>query len=97
MLVVFSSTARRDLIEIASFIATDSPSRAKTFIDELAAACEGLSDQPERFALIRGYEGKGYRSRPYGSYAIVYGVEQDHVRVLRVLHGARNLREIFGN
>jgi toxin ParE1/3/4 len=97
MHVVYSAAARRDMVGIARAIARDNPSRAAGFVEELASACEGLDDRPERFAVVPGYEAKGYRRRPYGSYSIIYYVGANSVNVYRVLHGARNLHKVLGD
>jgi toxin ParE1/3/4 len=97
MHVVYSASARRDMVGIARAIARDNPSRAAGFVEELASACEGLDDRPERSAVVPGYEAKGYRRRPYGSYSIIYYIGANSVNVYRVLHGARNLHKVLGD
>jgi plasmid stabilization system protein ParE len=47
MRVEFSPAAQFDLIEIASYIARDNPARAYSYVDELEATCQNLSDHPE--------------------------------------------------
>ena len=46
MSVVFSPAANDDLIEIAAFIAQDSPTHALTFVDELEDKCQRLGLSP---------------------------------------------------
>ena len=95
MRVAFSAASRRDLLAIATFIAVDNPPRARSFLGELEAACRGLGDQAQHFAFIPGLESAGYRRRPHGSYSIIYRVEVDTVRIMRVLHAARDLRKVL--
>jgi toxin ParE1/3/4 len=97
MHVVYSAAARREMVGIARAIARDNPSRAAGFVEELMAACDGLDDQPQRFAVVPGYEAKGYRRRPYGSYSIIYYVGANSVNVYCVLHGARNLNKVLSS
>ena len=40
MRVTFADAAQGDLVEIAVYIAKDSPARALTFVDELEAHCK---------------------------------------------------------
>jgi len=40
--------------------------------------------------------GHGYRGLPVGEYVIVYSVENEDVLVLRVVHGRRQLEDLFG-
>ena len=79
------------------FIAAGSPARARSFVNELRVACAALADQADRFAVIPGYEAKGYRRRPYGHYSIIYFADQDTVRIFRVVHSARSLDAVLGN
>jgi toxin ParE1/3/4 len=39
--------------------------------------------------------GPGCRSLPVGEYVIVYGVENEDVLILRVVHGRRQLEALF--
>ena len=43
MRLEFSPESQLDLMEIAAFIARDSPARAKSFVDELEADCGRLT------------------------------------------------------
>ena len=91
MQVRFSGKSRADLREIAKFIASDNPSRARSFVNELQDACLELSSNPERFAVLPRYQDKAYRRRPHGHYEIIHVVGEDTVTVLRVLHSAMKL------
>jgi toxin ParE1/3/4 len=97
MRVAFSSTSLQDLLSIATFIALDNPARAESFVQELDEACRGLADQAHHFALIPGLESPEYRRRPYRNYSIIYRIEMDTVRIMRVLNAARDLRRILGD
>ena len=91
MLVQLTPAAVADLAEVARFIAADSPSRATSFIRELVDACEGLSEHPERFALLERYEHKTLRRRPVGQYLIVYRILASGVEVIRVVSAWQDL------
>jgi plasmid stabilization system protein ParE len=52
MKVVITTAARADLAEIQAFIAQDNPARADSFVDELVARCEELTDAPRGYPLI---------------------------------------------
>jgi toxin ParE1/3/4 len=86
--------AEADLAEIGDYIAADSPARAVSFLEELRTTCHRLTDMPKayprRLALA-----EGIRAAPYGNYLILYSDHADHVLIERVLHGARNLDEMF--
>lgn len=94
MRVEFSPAAQFDLIEIASFIARDNPKRAYTYVDELEATCQLLSDHPE-LGPARSELGEGIRMQPHDRYLIFYRINSDHIRIERVLHGARDISALF--
>lgn len=96
MKVLLSERSRRDLRAIATFIASDNPARARSFVEELTTACTSLSDRPLRYPLIPEYEAKGLRRRPHGSYAIVYTVGEGAITVVRVLHTAMDMDVALG-
>ena len=90
MRVVLTEAARADLLEIGDRIAEDNRSRAESFVDELEAACQGLSHAPARFQLVERYASLNVRRRVHGSYLILYRTTASEVIVLRVVHGARD-------
>ena len=87
-----------DLDNIWYYVATDS-------------ASVGIADQlidsiTERFFLLAGHPylgrprdddfGIGLRSFPVGEYVIVYLVADKDVLILRVVHGRRDMEDLFG-
>ncbi|MGN6848124.1 MAG: type II toxin-antitoxin system RelE/ParE family toxin [Sphingomicrobium sp.] len=90
MRVEITAEAERDLREIFSYIAKADTRRARSFLRELRAACEGLAEFPDRFAFVPRYERLGIRHRVHGNYLIFYRAERVRVVVIHVLHGARD-------
>jgi toxin ParE1/3/4 len=95
MIVVITAAAEHDLESIADRIAQDNPTRALTFLAELRRRCETLIDTPEGYALVPRYEVLGIRGRPYRDYLIFYRVAGDTIKILHVLHGARDYEAIL--
>lgn len=85
--------AERDIEEIWSFIAGDSPDEAKKFVLQLEKQVRTLERFPERCPLIPENEllGTKYRHLLFGEYRTVFRVAGKTVHVLRVIHGARLL------
>ena len=95
MRVVFSPAFSNDLNEISDFISLDNPRRALSFTSEIRQRCLALGDMPESGA-VRSEFGPNMRSVPFGRYVIFYIIYSDRVRIVRVLHGSRNLKAVFG-
>jgi toxin ParE1/3/4 len=89
--LLFSERAERDLVEIGEFIAHDNPVAAAQFIALLEQRCSLLAVHPlagrARSELVAGL-----RSLAYGRYVIFYRAIEDGAEIVRVLHGARDLR-----
>jgi toxin ParE1/3/4 len=87
----FTERAERDLVEIGDFIARDNPVAAAQFVALLEQRCSLLAVHPlagrARDELI-----KGLRSLAYGRYVIFYRAIEDGAEIVRVLHGARDVR-----
>jgi toxin ParE1/3/4 len=92
--LVFTPAARDDLTEIALYIAEDNPIRAESFVAELEAKARGLAEWPERHPA-RDDISPGVRAVVHGRYLLLYRDLQDEVRIVRVVHGARDLPPMF--
>lgn len=95
MKVAFSEAARIDLLTIGRYILEQDPARALPFMEELRSACVEIGDMPHAFAELRLPRLKGIRRRLFGNYLIFYRIEDSTVRMLRILHGARDYARIL--
>jgi toxin ParE1/3/4 len=94
MRLIILPAARTDLIEIGDFIALDNPARAASFVTEIEARINQVAEQPSRFS-VRDELYEGLRSARHGRYFIFFTHDSDEVRIIRVLHGARNLPRVL--
>ena len=83
-----------DLLEIWVYIGEDSLSAADRWLDEIHARCEMLAEHPE-LGRRRDEIAPGLRSFPVDSYLIFYRPVREGIRVMRVLHGSRDIEEQF--
>jgi toxin ParE1/3/4 len=85
-----SSQTETDLDEIWLFVATDNLSAADRLLDRINGAFTMLADNP-----LAGREppelGRGIRSFPVGNYIVFYEAVTHGAKVVRVLHGARDI------
>jgi plasmid stabilization system protein ParE len=85
--VIWSPAALGDIARIYAYIAQFNPSAAETIARALLAAGDSLAAFPNRG---RPVPGTALRDWPLVyPYIIRYRVAADHVRILRVRHGAR--------
>lgn len=92
--LVFAPAARNDLLAIGLFIAEDNPQRADSFVAELEAKAVLICDGPLRYPERQDIR-PGIRAAVHGRYLLLFRDLEDEVRIVRILHGARNLRQMF--
>ncbi|WP_394761101.1 type II toxin-antitoxin system RelE/ParE family toxin [Phenylobacterium sp.] len=90
----FAPEAVADLREIALYIADDSPQRALTFVAELEQKAMDAASRPLAFRE-RADISPGLRAISHGRYLIFFRDLVDEVRIVRVVHGARDLPRLF--
>jgi toxin ParE1/3/4 len=89
-----SPRASEDLTEIWSYIADDSVANADAFIDKLYETMDVLSRQPGA-GRHREELASGMQSFPFGRYIIFHRAVTSGIEIVRVLHGARDIENIF--
>lgn len=86
--------AELDLLEIWDYIADDSLDRADGFLDRIEGKLQVLALNPgigrRREELLPELQ-----SFPVGNYVVFYREVKDGIDVIRVLHGSRDIEEIF--
>ena len=92
--VVLTRHAGDDLATIHEYISADSPGNADRFIKEVEEKILSLANMPCRAPLIPEniLFGTSYRHLVHGKYRIIFRVQDATVIVLRVIHGARQLK-----
>lgn len=87
-------SANTDLLEIWEFIAADNPDQADTFIGLIDATFQNLRRQAG-LGQMRNELAPRLRSFPVGRYLIFYLLDSGCLRIVRVLHGARDIDALF--
>src|SRR5437879_1317999 len=95
MAVVFrTDEAAWDLEDIWHYIARDSPRAADKFLRVLDRKCRIMAETPG-IGRKRDEFSPGLRSHACGRYLIFFRRIQNGIEIIRVLHGARDLPNIF--
>ena len=88
MRVRYSLLAVRQLDQIFSYIAKDSPKGGGRMVERITAVAELLADQPRMGRATNRHD--LYVQPVSGTpYIIYYKILRDDVRIVRVRHGAR--------
>ncbi len=94
----FTPPAEGDLLDIWSFIARDSAEAANRVEAAIFRACDLLADSPFAGSTRKDLTSLPLRFwvvQPYSNYLIVYDPAKKPLQVIRILHGARDLRPVL--
>jgi toxin ParE1/3/4 len=94
--VIQTPAARDDLREISRYIARESGSRevALRFIDAITSHCESIAMHPQLGERCDEL-GADVRRLTFSSYVLFFQRTKDGIHLLRVLHGARDLKRAW--
>jgi len=93
--VVFGAQARRDLDKIWTHVAHDSVDAAEKVVDRIERAVRLLAFSPGIGHERPELRGHRYRVWAVYSYLVIYRYGPKTLTVVRVVHGARDLRRVL--
>lgn len=88
--VIYSQRAEKDLLEIWLYIADDDMEAADRQIERIVQSRQTLAQHPG-ISFARAEIRTGLRSWPVGPYLILHEDDADGLRIVRVIHGARDV------
>ena len=86
--------AETDVIDIWGFMAEDSIAEADRWVDRLDERLQLWATQP-MIGRARDELAPGIRSMAFGRYVVFFAPIHDGIDIVRVLHGSRDIDEIF--
>lgn len=92
--VVITAAAEQDLEDIGDFIAEDNPRKAAETVLRIVRKIEQLDTFPERHQVQEHLPG-AHRFLIVGNYLAVYRIDEEHVYIVRVVQGARDMTELL--
>lgn len=93
-----SDRAHEDLLDIWAYVASDNREAADQLIRDLSALFEKTADYPE-LGRAADWLVPGHRILARGNYLLIYQPDAHRrvVKLVRVVHGARNWPNLFGH
>ena len=91
-----TARAEEDLIEIWTWVARDSLTAADRLLDRIDEVCGRLAENP-LMGPARPDLAEGLRYFVAGSYLVIYREAAAGVEIVRIIHGARDLPNLFRN
>jgi len=94
--LIWSPSAQLDVKDIAVFIAEDSPTAAKRFIQSLFRAVERLADFPDSGRVVPEFGDLAIREVIRKPFRIVYRIDRTEstIQIVRVWHAARGTPDV---
>jgi len=94
--LIWSPTAKLDLMDIVAFIAEDSSSAAERFVRSLFQVVERLADFPEYGRIVPEFNDPAIREVIRKPCRIVYRLDSNkrNIEIVRVWHSARGTPDI---
>lgn len=95
----YLSSARSDLVEILTYITTESGSLAvgQSFVTALRDKCRHLAGLPGQLGRSRHELRPDIRSVPFRGYVIFFRYTGDTFEVVDILQGSRDIERYFGD
>ena len=93
---VVTPLAEQDMEEIGDYISRENPRRAIAFVSELRTQCRKIASSPQIYRF-RKELGDNIQSCVYGNYVIFFQHVGQVVRIVRILHGARDIETQFAS
>jgi len=87
--------AKKDLQDILSEIAQDSPATAERLRREFFSALQRLGQSPGIGHYHEELLSKKYRFWNFYSYVVAYAWQTKPIRIISIVHGARHLAAFF--
>ena len=87
--VVWTEPAVSDLDSIHSYISRDSIIYADSVVSEIFDATDRLIDYPQSGRIVPEIDDDATREIIVGNYRVMYDLGSNIIRILAVLHGAR--------
>lgn len=88
--------AKRDIDEIWLFVARDSVDAANRLIDEIVHRFFLIGSSPE-MGRTRDDLKPGLRRHAVNNYVIYYRETRPNISIVRVVHGARDMKRLFNS
>jgi toxin ParE1/3/4 len=93
--IIWSPSARWDLMDLRDYISLDSPEIARRFISSLFDTVEHLADFPLSGRIVPELRDEQIREVIKRPCRIVYRANRNTIEIIRIWHSARGIPEIY--
>ena len=90
MKLLWTETAKQDLIAIRGYIAKDNSAAAKKWVDSLRRTARETAHSPYAGRKVPEFSREDLREFIHGNYRIIYHVTTNHVIIITIFEGHRH-------
>lgn len=90
--LLWSETAKKDLLRIYNYIAEDSVYYANKFVDELIDKADNLKSFPNIGRIVPEIGMGSIREIFYHSYRMMYRITDDYIYITQISHMAQDYK-----
>lgn len=83
MEIIWSPQSLKDIEEIGTYIAKDSPEQARAFVDKLISTVEQIKKHPHSGQIV--IESPAYRHVVFQKYRIIYRLTENALQIITIL------------
>ncbi len=95
--LIWSPAALADADEIENYIAARSAANARRVVEKMFEASRKQCDFPFSARMVPEFQDPSRRETFVYQWRLMYRVEDDCIRILRVVHGKRLLKNVPGS
>lgn len=90
----WAESAVKDLDNICTYIAEDSEEYARMFARKIIDTIETTAAFPYSDRIVPEMQNEMIREKILTNYRIIYRINNDSIEVVRIIHNARNFKDI---
>lgn len=90
----WAESAVKDLDNICNYIAEDSEEYARMFARSIIDSIETMATFPYSGRIVPELKNDMVREKVLTNYRIIYRINDDSIEVVRIIHNARNFKDI---
>jgi len=89
--IKWTANALQEIDGIAEYISKDSPKYAQILVKQIYEMVTYLENFPKFGRKVPEYNDPNLREILYKNYRIIYLIKENHLEILSIIHGSRNL------
>ena len=89
--IKWTDNALQEIDGIAEYISKDSPKYAQILVKQIYEMVTYLENFPKFGRKVPEYNDPNLREILYKNYRIIYLIKENHLEILSIIHGSRNL------